>query len=111
LAIADDRGRAARAEQWLMPAGDVDDREPAVPQHDTRRGVDALVVRTAMGDAGEHGADGSGIDRLTWIERGDARNAAHATRPRAPPVTAPSRSRASCSRCDARCARRAGPPA
>ena len=54
LAVEDDTDRAVLVEDRLVPAGQVDDRQPPHPEPDPPLDVDALVIGAAMHDRGAH---------------------------------------------------------
>src|SRR5262245_48931028 len=77
LTVANHNCGWASTKQRLMPALHIDYRKPAVPEHDAWRGMNALVIRSAVGDAAQHGRDGPCVEQATRIQRSDPRNPAH----------------------------------
>ncbi len=82
LAVEDDPHRAVLVGDGLVPAVQVDDRQPAVAQDRLAAGVQPLIVRTAMADRIGHLLDQARLDRTSRIEGDDAADAAHGLVPR-----------------------------
>ena len=76
LAVVQELQRAVVARERLAAAvGEVDNRESRMPERDSRRLEEALAVRPAVTELGEHRADNL---RLRWpIERRHPADAAH----------------------------------
>ena len=51
LAVGDQSQLTIRRPQWLMPTGQVDDRQPGVPHAEVAMDEGPLVIGTAMGQA------------------------------------------------------------
>ena len=64
-----------------MAAGDVDDRQPAMPEPEARLDMEAVAVRTAMREGVRHGPDDPLVDRRLAVRLEDACQAAHAATP------------------------------
>src|SRR5262249_39797325 len=77
LAVEDDDSRAVLVGNWLVPAAEVDDRQPAAPEPDLRFEVDPLVVGATMCHHARHRAERLAIDRRRAFNANDSANPAH----------------------------------
>src|SRR4051812_48374241 len=81
-------GRAHR----LVAGLEVDDRQAAMAEADSRRGPDAAAVGAAMGKGVRHGAHPRRVDRLRHVRMEEARYPAHQRVPASPAARSATRS-------------------
>jgi hypothetical protein len=75
LAVGDQGEAAVGGLQGLMPAGQIDDRQPGVPHAEMTRDKGSLVIGSAMGQPRHGGLQGRDRDGAATIEEAD--DAAH----------------------------------
>jgi hypothetical protein len=77
LPVAYDSDRAVLVENWLVPARDVDDRQPLHADGQAVLGVDTSGVRASVHEDIAHGRQDRGVEGTTKIA--EAGNPAHQT--------------------------------
>jgi len=77
LAVEDDAHRAVLVELRLVAGDEIDDRQPPMSQPDPRRKVEAVAVRSAMGENAGHSMQQRAIDVAAPAEVEDPGYAAH----------------------------------
>jgi hypothetical protein len=77
FAVEDDAHRVVFVEQRLVAAGDIDDRQAAMPEPDARRGEEPVAVGPAMRDRIGHAVKQVAVDRARAARVEDAGDAAH----------------------------------
>ena len=95
LAVENDLDRAVLIPDRLLPAGDIDDREPAHAERDLRSDEVPAIVGSAMDDRVAHGAHGATGRFGPELPPRKARNAAHRATPPSSPLARATRTRRS----------------
>ena len=81
LAVEHDHARLVLVVNGLLPAGQVDDAQPPMPEADAPFEEEALVVRPPVGEGSGHPHQHRAIHRFTGIQIRDPANPAHAVFP------------------------------